>query len=136
MNSESSKTSDAHRLWFNPAEKVDLWRDDNSWMALPNVRICYTWKSIKQSYKNNKIKISDRTWDKEFELPDGSYFISDILDYIGILSRGMKHCLINHHSKYISTKFITVLHSELNLGTVSRSWHLRLWNYLWVPKKK
>ena len=36
---------------------------------------------MKKSYKNNKFKISAPTWNEEFELPDGSYFISDIQDY-------------------------------------------------------
>ena len=35
----------------------------------------------KESYNNNKFKISALTWNDEFELPDGSYLISDIQDY-------------------------------------------------------
>ena len=35
----------------------------------------------KNSYNNNKFKISAPTWSDEFELPDGSYSISDIQDY-------------------------------------------------------
>ena len=38
-------------------------------------------KYEKKSYKNNKFKISAPTWNGEFELPDGSYSISDIQDY-------------------------------------------------------
>ena len=38
----------------------------------------YAWKNIKKSYKNNKFKISTTTWNEEFELPNGSYSISDI----------------------------------------------------------
>ena len=38
-------------------------------------------KNIKNSYSNNELKISARTWNDEFELPDGSYSISDIQDY-------------------------------------------------------
>ena len=41
----------------------------------------YTWKNIKNSYKNNKFKISALTWNKESELPDGSYSLSDIQYY-------------------------------------------------------
>ena len=41
----------------------------------------YTWKYIKKSYKNNKFKISVPTWTEEFELPDGSYSVSDIQDF-------------------------------------------------------
>ena len=38
-------------------------------------------ENIKKSYKNNKFKRSAPTWNEEFELPDGSYSISDIQDY-------------------------------------------------------
>ena len=38
-------------------------------------------EKYKKSYKNNKFKTSAPTWREEFELPDGSYSISDIQDY-------------------------------------------------------
>ena len=50
-------------------------------VTLSNLSIYYTWKNIKSSYNNNKFKISAPTWNEEFELPDGSYSISDIQDY-------------------------------------------------------
>ena len=43
--------------------------------------LAYIWKNIKKSYKNNKFKISAPIWIEECELPDGSYFASDIKDY-------------------------------------------------------
>ena len=48
---------------------------------LSNLSIYYTWKNIKGAYNNNKFTISSRTWTDEFELPDGSYSISNIEDY-------------------------------------------------------
>ena len=33
-------------------------------------------------YKNNKFKILATTWNDEFELPNGSYFISDVQDHL------------------------------------------------------
>ena len=36
---------------------------------------------MKKSYKNNKCKISALTWNEGFELPDGSYSVSDNQDY-------------------------------------------------------
>ena len=39
-------------------------------------------KSIKSKYNNNKFKISVPTWNDTFDLPDGSYSISDIQDYL------------------------------------------------------
>ena len=40
-----------------------------------------TWKNIKESYKNNKFKISAPTWNEKFELPDRSYSVTHIQDY-------------------------------------------------------
>ena len=50
-------------------------------MALANISIYYTWKNIKSEYNNNKFKISAQTWNDTFDLPDGSYLVSDIQDY-------------------------------------------------------
>ena len=38
-------------------------------------------KILKIHIKNSKLKVSATTWIEEFELPDGSYSISDIQDY-------------------------------------------------------
>ena len=56
-------------------------KDANKNMAFANLSICYTSKNIKSAYSNNKFKISAPTWNEEFDLPDGSYSISDIQDY-------------------------------------------------------
>ena len=39
---------------------------------LSNLSTYYTWKNIKNAYKNSKFKISAPTCREEFELPDGS----------------------------------------------------------------
>ena len=44
-------------------------------------KFVHTWENIKSKYSNNKFKISSPTWSKTFDLPDGSYEISDIEDY-------------------------------------------------------
>ena len=80
MNSENSKTSKPHVLTLKLTSKLDL-RIGEKVIALSNLSIYYTWKNIKSSYNNNKFKISTPTWNDEFELPDGSYSLSDILDY-------------------------------------------------------
>ena len=41
------------------------------------------------SHKNNKFKISAPTWNEEFDLPDGSYFVSDIQDYFEYILKRM-----------------------------------------------
>ena len=80
MNSENSRTSEYHVLLLKLADKLDLRKGQKS-VALSNLSTYYTWRNIKCSYKNNKFKISAPTWSDEFELPDGSYSISDIQDY-------------------------------------------------------
>ena len=79
MNSENSKTSKTHVLMLKVTNKLDL-RLGKKVIALSNLSIYYTWKNIKSSC-NNKFKISAPTWSDKFELPNGSYSISDIQDY-------------------------------------------------------
>ena len=51
-------------------------------MVLVNLSIYYTWKNVKSTYNNYKFKISAPTWNETFDLPDGSYNISEIQGYI------------------------------------------------------
>ena len=80
INLENSRTFEYHVLEPKLTDKLDLISGQKS-VALSNLSIYYTWRNIKSSYKNNKFKISAPTWSDEFELPDGSYSISDIQDY-------------------------------------------------------
>ena len=43
-------------------------------------------KIRKISYKNNKLKISDSTWNEKFELSDTSFPVSDIQYYFECIS--------------------------------------------------
>ena len=73
INSKHSRTSEYHVLVLKlAADKLDLRRGQKS-VALSNLSIYYTWKNIKNSYNNNRFKMSAPTWRDEFELPDGSY---------------------------------------------------------------
>ena len=81
MNSKNSKTSEPYKFKYDLIDKLDL-RNPNKNMALANLSIYYTWKNVKSTYNNNKCKISAPTWNETFDLPDGSYNISEIQDYI------------------------------------------------------
>ena len=59
-NSKNSKTSDPHRLLLNLSDKLNLKRSDK-YVASSYPSICYTWKNIRKSYKNNEFKISALT---------------------------------------------------------------------------
>ena len=80
MNTENSKTNEPHRFKLDLTDKLNL-KNPNKNIALANLSIYYTWKNLKSEYKNNKFKISARTWNDTFDLPDGSYSNSDIQDY-------------------------------------------------------
>ena len=70
MNTENSRTSEPHRFNLDLRDKLNL-KYPNENIALANLSIYY----------NNKFKISAPTWNETFDLPDGSYSISDIQDY-------------------------------------------------------
>ena len=80
MNSKNSQTCKPYVLTPKLTDSLDLRRDENR-VALSNISIYYAWKNIKSSYYNNKFKISAPTWNDKFELPYGSYPVSDIQDY-------------------------------------------------------
>ena len=106
MNSENSKTSDPHRILLNLTDKTDL-RGKGKYIALSNLTIYYTWKNMKKSYKNNKFKITAPTWNEEFELPNGSYYISDIQGYFEYLFKKHREKTVNPSVKIKINKIET-----------------------------
>ena len=81
MNSKNSKNSEPYKIKYDLIDKLDL-KNPNKNMALANLSIYYIWKNVKSTYNNNKFKISAPTWNETFDLPDGSYNISETQDYI------------------------------------------------------
>ena len=79
-NTLNSKINESNRFRYNFTNKLNL-KSANKNIALANLSIFYTWKNIKSEYNNNKFKITAPTWNDEFNLPDGSYSVSDIQDY-------------------------------------------------------
>ena len=73
--------NEPHEYFLNLSQRLDL-RSSNEHNAIQKLSIYYTWKNITKQYKNNKLKIIAATWNCKFELPDGSYSVSDIQDYI------------------------------------------------------
>ena len=80
INSGNSEMSEPHVLILKLTNKLDL-RIDEKIIALSNLSIYYTRKNIKNSYHSNKFKMSELTWNNKFELPDGSYSVSEIQEY-------------------------------------------------------
>ena len=59
---------------------------------------------MKNSYNNNKSKISAPTWNDKFELPDGSYSVSDIQDYIEYILKKHRENIDNPSVKIFINK--------------------------------
>ena len=95
MNSKNSKTNEPNRFKYDLIDKLDL-KNPNKNMALGNLSIYYTWKNVKSTYNNNKFKISALTWNEIFDLPDGSYNISETQDYIEYIIK--KHETISENA--------------------------------------
>ena len=81
MSSRNSKTNEPNRFKYDLIDKLDL-KNPNKNMTLANLSIYYTWKNVNSTYNNNKFKILAPTWNETFDLPDGSYNISEIQNYI------------------------------------------------------
>ena len=81
MNILNSKTNESNKFIYQFTDKLNL-KNPNKNMALANLSSYYTWKNIKSEYNNNKLKISAPTWNNTFNLPDESYSVSSIQDYL------------------------------------------------------
>ena len=90
MNNENSKTNESNKFIYQFTDKVNLKNPNNKNIGFINLSIYYTWKNIKSVYNNNKFKISAPTQNDEFELPDGSYLISNIQDYFEFIIKKYK----------------------------------------------
>ena len=89
VNRQNSNTSDPYRFRLDLTDKLNL-KDPKKNIALANLSIYYTRKNIKSEYNNNKFKMSAPTWKDTFNLPDGSYSISDIQDYFEFIIKNTK----------------------------------------------
>ena len=74
---KNSKMSETHKYFLNLTHRIDL-RRSSKHIAFQNLSFYYMRKNKRQQYKINKIKIIAPTWNDEFDLPDGSYSVSDI----------------------------------------------------------
>ena len=92
MNTENCKTN-----------KLDL-RSSSKHAAFQNLYIYYPWKNMIKQDQNNKLKIIAPTWNDKFELPDGSYSVSVIQDYIEYIIR-----------KHETLTIIPPIHAYINI---------------------
>ena len=89
MYTLNSKTNESNKFIYHFSDKLNL-KNPNKNMAIANLSIYYTWKNIKSEYSNNKFKMHAPTWNDEFNLPDGSYSVSDIQNYFEYIIKNTK----------------------------------------------
>ena len=94
MNTENSKTNESHKFRLSLSDKLNF-KNPNKCIALGNLSICYTWNNIKSAYNDNKFKISAPTSNDRFDLPDGSYSIEGIRDYIEFIVKKHETLTVN-----------------------------------------
>ena len=86
----------------------------DKYVALLNL-IYNTWKNIKTLGKNSKCKIS-APWNDKFEIPDGSYSVSDIQDYFGYIIKKHKTVTENPPIRIYVNKIENRITFKLNKG--------------------
>ena len=120
MNSKNSKTNEPNRFKYDLIDKLDL-KNPNKNMALAYLSIYYTCESV---YNNNKFKILAPTWNETFDLPDGSYNISEIQDYIEYIIK--KHETISEtapiliYADTINNRIVFKIKSRYKLELLSK----------------
>ena len=120
MNSWNTKTSDTRRLLLNLSDKINL-KGSDKYVALSNLSIYCTWKSTKKSYKNRKLKTSAWPWNEEFQLPDGSYSVSDTQDYFDYIIK--KHEVVPDNSSI--TMYINKV-GKINTFKIKTGYYLEI----------
>ena len=80
MNTENNKKNESNKFIYQFTGKRNVKTPNNKNIGLDNLSIYHTWKNIRSEHNNNKFNISATTWNGTFDLPDGSYSISDSQD--------------------------------------------------------
>ena len=109
-------------LIYQFTDKLNL-KNPNKNMVLANLSIYYTWKNIKSECNNNKSKIHAPTWNDEFNLPDGSYSVSDIQHYFEYIIKKHERIADNPpvqiHVNKIKSRIIFIIKTRYKLALLS-----------------
>ena len=105
-------------------------------MALGNLSVYYTWKNIKSEHNNNQFEISASAQNDKFDLPDGSYSISDIQDYFEFIIK--KHETLTQippvqiYVNMIKNRIVFKIKAEYKLELLTTE-TIRLLGSTWAP---
>ena len=116
MNTENSKRNKSNKFIGQFNDKLNLKTRNNKNIGLVNLSIYYAWKNIKSAYNNKKFKISAPIWSYEFDLPDGSYSISDIQDYFEFIIKKYERLAENPPVQIYPYKIKNRIDFKVNTG--------------------
>ena len=122
MNSENSKISEPYSLLLDLSDKINL-KSSDKYVALSNLSTYYTWKNIKRSFKSKEFKISDPMWKRKFELPNGSFSVSDIQDYFEYIIKKHETLTDNLSIRIYVYKVEIGVHLKLKEAIISRTFN-------------
>ena len=97
--------NEPHKFVHNLSQRLNLKSSDKH-VSFQNLSIWYTWKNLRKENIMKTINLIAPTWNDEFELPDGSYYVSDIQDYI--------ECIIKNHGTLTTIPPIDVYVNRIN----------------------
>ena len=112
VNTENSKTNESNKFIYYFSDKINL-KIPNKNIALVNVNIYYTWKSIESAYNNNTIEISAPIWNDEFDLPDDHVLFQTFKILLNILLKNMRLQQIIHPYKFTLIELKIMLYLRL-----------------------
>ena len=106
-----SKTSKPNRIILSLKNKINFkWYDQ--YIALWNLKIYYTRKNIKISYKTSIFAMSASTWSDEFELPYGSYSMKK---FKTILNISFKNMINNNTTNFPIQTYANITNNRINV---------------------
>ena len=73
-------------------------------------------EKYKIKYNNNKLNISAPTWNDTFDLPDGSYSVSDIQDYFEFIIKKHETLTENLPTKIYPNKIKSIIVFKIKTG--------------------
>lgn len=91
---------------------------------------------MKKSYKHNEFEISGPTWDEEFELPNGSYFVLDVQSYFDYVVKKHETLTDSPPIQIYVNRIENGINYELRLDTILRFPCLKILSYLVAVKKR
>ena len=98
INMKNSKKESATQIYFQFVTKIRLKKFRQTCCSSKLIYLLHE-EEYKKKYKNNKLKKIAPTWNDDFELPDDSYSIADIQDYIDYIFK--KYETLTTHSKVL-----------------------------------